>query len=156
LWVVSLPLLGAIKFGFDASQVGLLLLFVNVVHLLSALPAGRPIRKAGASWALAASCGLVGRGAWVVRPAPAAAWRAFPLLLYAIGQVAANSSAGDMILRLGGGGGRAVGAVRLSSDIGMVLGPIVAGLVADSSGVEAPFTVFGGAALGTMIVMLAV
>jgi len=36
IWVVSLPLLGAMKFGFDAGQVGMLLLFVNVVHLASA------------------------------------------------------------------------------------------------------------------------
>jgi MFS family permease len=156
LWVVSLPLLGAVKFGFDANQVGLLLLFVNVVHLLSALPVGRIIRKTGAPWTLAAGFGIVGLGAVMMPLAPTAAWLALPLLLYAIGQVAGNSSAGDMILRLGGGGGRAVGAVRLSSDVGMVAGPVVVGLVTDASGVEAPFLVLGAVALAAMLTMLAI
>jgi hypothetical protein len=49
IWVVSLPLLGAVKFGFGAAQVGMMLLFVNVVHLASALPIGGVIRRAGAS-----------------------------------------------------------------------------------------------------------
>src|SRR5215203_5534775 len=33
IWIVSLPLLGAARFGFDAGQVGMMLLFVNLVHL---------------------------------------------------------------------------------------------------------------------------
>ena len=45
IWIVSLPLLGAAKFGFDAGQVGMMLLFVNVVHLASAVPIGGVIRK---------------------------------------------------------------------------------------------------------------
>ena len=45
IWVVSLPLLGAEKFGFDAGQVGLMLLFVNVVHLASAGDAAIAIVK---------------------------------------------------------------------------------------------------------------
>lgn len=156
IWVVSLPLLGAVKFGFNASQVGLLLLFVNVAHLVGALPVGRLIRKAGAPWTLAAGFGVVGLGMFLTPFAQGAAWLAAPLLLYAIGQVAGNSSAGDLILRLGGGGGRAVGAVRLSSDVGMVVGPAVVGLVADAAGVEAPFVVLGAVALASMAVMLLV
>jgi hypothetical protein len=72
------------------------------------------------------------------------------LALYAIGQVAGNSSAGDLILRLGGGGGRAVGAVRLSSDLGLVGGPAAVGVLVDAAGVAAPFTVFGAVALAAM------
>src|SRR5215213_9127896 len=45
--VVSLPLLGTEKFGFDASQVGMMLLFVNLIHLGSTVPMGGMIRKAG-------------------------------------------------------------------------------------------------------------
>jgi MFS family permease len=60
-----------------------------------------------------------------------------------MGQVAGNSSAGDLILRMGGGGGKAVGAVRLSSDIGMVVGPALAGVIADAAGVGASFSVLG-------------
>ena len=137
IWVVS-PLLGAEKFGFDAGQVGLMLLFVNVVHLASAVPFGGIIRKAGG----ARSIGSWLRRRWCRNAAGAVrserTWLLAPMALYAIGQVAGNSSAGDLILHLGGGGGRAVGAVRLSSDIGLVAGPAAVGVLADAAGVAAP------------------
>lgn len=151
IWVVALPLLGAAKFGFDAGQVGLTLLFVNVVHLASAIPIGGIIRKAGASRALAFGFGIGGAGLLLAPLAPSPMWLLAPMTLYAIGQVAGNSSAGDLILRLGGGGGRAVGAVRLSSDVGLVAGPAAAGFLADAAGVEAPFVVLGAIALAAMV-----
>jgi len=147
IWVVSLPLLGAEKFGFDASQVGMMLLFVNLIHLGSAVPIGGMIRKAGAARALSFGFGVGGAGLLLVPLAPSAPWLLVPMALYAVGQVAGNSSAGDLILRLGGGGGRAVGAVRLSSDIGLVAGPAAVGVLADAAGVAAPFTVLGVVAL---------
>ena len=154
IWVVSLPLLGAVKFGFGAGQVGVMLLFVNVVHLASALPIGGIIRQAGAAQALALGFGIAGAGMLLVPFAPSALWLAAPMALYALGQVAGNSSAGDLILRLGGGGGRAVGAVRLSSDIGLVAGPAAAGALADAAGVEAPFIALGVIALAAMVTVL--
>jgi MFS family permease len=147
IWVVSLPLLGAEKFGFDAGQVGMMLLFVNVVHLASAIPIGGIIRKAGGARALAIGFGVGSVGLLLVPFAPSAPWLLVPMALYAVGQVAGNSSAGDLILRLGGGGGRAVGAVRFSSDIGLVAGPAAVGALADAAGVTAPFTVLGVVAL---------
>jgi MFS family permease len=147
IWVVSLPLLGAEKFGFDAGQVGMLLLFVNLIHLGSAVPIGGMIRMAGAARALSFGFGICGAGLLLVPLAPSAPWLLVPMALYAVGQVAGNSSAGDLILRLGGGGGRAVGAVRLSSDIGLVAGPAAVGALADAAGVAAPFTVLGVVAL---------
>jgi MFS family permease len=147
IWVVSLPLLGAEKFGFDAGQVGMMLLFVNVVHLASAVPIGRIIRRAGAARALAIGFGVGGAGLLLVPFAPSAPWLLAPMALYAVGQVAGNSSAGDLILRLGGGGGRAVGAVRLSSDVGLVAGPAAVGALADTAGVSAPFAGLGAVAL---------
>ena len=154
IWVVSLPLLGAVKFGFGAEQVGMMLLFVNVVHLASALPIGGIIRRAGAARALAIGFGIGGTGLLFVPLVPSALWLAVPMTLYAVGQVAGNSSAGDLILRLGGGGGRAVGAVRLSSDIGLVAGPAAAGALADVAGVEAPFIALGVIALTAMVAVL--
>jgi MFS family permease len=147
IWVVSLPLLGAEKFGFNAGQVGMMLLFVNIVHLASAVPIGGIIRKAGALRALAIGFGVGGVGLLLVPVAPSAPWLLVPMALYAVGQVAGNSSAGDLILRLGGGGGRAVGAVRFSSDIGLVAGPAAVGALADAAGVAAPFAVLGVVAL---------
>ena len=150
IWVVSLPLLGAEKFGFDAGQVGMMLLFVNVVHLASAVPIGGIIRKAGGARALTIGFGIGGVGMLLVPFAPSAPWLLAPMALYAVGQVAGNSSAGDLILRLGGGGGRAVGAVRLSSDVGLVAGPAAVGALADAAGVAAPFAVLGAIALVAM------
>lgn len=147
IWVVSLPLLGAEKFGFNASQVGLMLLFVNIVHLGSAIPIGGMIRKTGAVRALSFGFAVGGAGLLLAPLAPTPPWLLVPMALYAVGQVAGNSSAGDLILRLGGGGGHAVGAVRLSSDVGLVVGPAAVGALADASGVTAPFTVLGVIAL---------
>lgn len=155
IWVVSLPLLGAAKFGLDAGEVGLLLLFVNLVHLGSAVPVGRAIRKTGAQRSLVVGFGMGGLGMMLSPLAPSLPWLIVPMALYAVGQVAGNSSAGDLILRLGGGGGRAVGAVRLSSDVGMVVGPALAGALADAAGVEAPFVVLGVLALVAMVGALA-
>jgi predicted MFS family arabinose efflux permease len=143
IWVLGIPLLSAEKFNLDATDVGLVLLFVNLVHLGAAIPFGRAIRRAGAPVALGIGFGLAGLGLVFAPWAASPLYLAAPLALYAMGQVAGNSSAGDLILRLGGGGGKAVGAVRLSSDIGMVVGPAVAGVIADAAGVEAPFTVLG-------------
>jgi MFS family permease len=153
IWVVSLPLLGAEKFGFGAGQVGMTLLFVNIVHLASAVPIGGIIRKAGAARALAIGFGVGGVGMLLVPIAPSAPWLLVPMALYAVGQVAGNSSAGDLILRLGGGGGRAVGTVRFSSDVGLVAGPAAVGALADAAGVAAPFAVLGVVALAAMATM---
>jgi MFS family permease len=155
IWVVLLPLLGATKFGFNPEQVGLLLLFVNLVHLGSALPVGRVIRVAGAARALAAGLGIAGIGMLLAPLAPNVAWLAGPMILYAVGQLAGNSAAGDLILRLGGSGGRAVGAVRLSSDIGLVVGPAAAGVLADAAGVEAPFYVLGLLSVAVALIAIA-
>lgn len=143
IWVLGIPLLSAEKFGLNATDVGLVLLFVNLVHLGAAVPFGRVISLAGAPIALAIGFGLAGLGLMLAPMADSPWVFAGPVALYAMGQVAGNSSAGDLILRKGGGGGKAVGAVRLSSDIGMVVGPAAAGVIADVAGVEAPFWVLG-------------
>ncbi len=156
IWVVALPLLGAVKFGFNAGQVGLTLLFVNVVHLASTFPIGVIIRKAGAARTLAFGFTFGSIGLLLAPFAPTAPWLLAPMALYAIGQVAGNSSAGDLILRLGGGGGRAVGAVRLSSDVGLVAGPAAVGFLADAAGVEAPFFALGVTSMAAMAVAVAI
>lgn len=143
IWVVSLALLATIKFDFNAEQIGLLLLFVNTVHLTAAVPIGVVIRKIGAPLTLGLGFAVSGVGLILAPMAPTPLVIAAPLAMYSVGQVAGNSSAGDLILRMGGGGGKAVGAVRLSSDVGMVVGPAFAGIVTDLAGVEAPFYLLG-------------
>lgn len=155
IWVLGIPLLAATKFGLDATEVGLLLLFINLVHLGAAVPFGRVIRGLGAPFALGVGFGLSGVGMLLAPWAGSPVVLGVPLALYAIGQLAGNSAAGDLILRSGGGGGRAVGAVRLSSDIGMVVGPALAGVIADAAGVEAPFTVLGALSLAGFALLVA-
>lgn len=143
IWVLGIPLLSSEKFNLNGTDVGLVLLWVNVVHLGAAVPFGRIIRGTGARISLATGFLLAGLGMVLAPMASSPLVLAFPLALYAMGQVAGNSSAGDLILRLGGGGGKSVGAVRLSSDVGMVVGPAVAGMIADRAGVDAPFLALG-------------
>jgi MFS family permease len=156
IWVFGLPLLVATRFGFTAEQTALILLYVNLVHLGGALPAGRAIRALGGRRVLAVGFGLTAAGLLAAPLVPSALWLAAPLGVYAIGQSAGNSAAGDLILRLGGGGGRAVGAVRLSSDVGLVVGPAAAGALADAAGVEAIFVGLGGIALAAMAAVVLV
>jgi MFS family permease len=131
-----------------------MLFFVNLVHLMAAVPTGRVIRRAGTRRALTFGFGCGALGLLLATFAPSPLWLVPPVVLYAVGQVAGNSSAGDLILRLGGGGGRAVGAVRLSSDVGLVAGPIVAGALADVASVNAPFFAFGLMGVAAMIAIM--
>jgi MFS family permease len=144
IWVVSLPLYADERFGADAGRIGTLLLVVNVIHLGSALPAGRVIRLFGAQKALVGGFGIVSLGLALALVAPSQGWLLPPIALYAIGQVTGSSAAGDLLLRLGGQGGRAVGMVRLTSDIGLVAGPAGVGVLADVAGVRAPFAALAG------------
>lgn len=141
IWIVALPLYAADRFDADAERIGGLLLVINVVHLLATVPVGQAIRRAGATRALAVGCGLTGVGLALVPIAPGQVWLLGPMTFYAVGQVAGNSAAGDLLLRLGGRGGRAVAMVRLTSDVGLVAGPVAVGALADAAGTSAPFPV---------------
>jgi MFS family permease len=141
VWVVSLPLFAAVRFDAGPGDIGRLLLVINTIHLVGAIPAGGLIRRWGGVPSLAVGFSLVAVGLVTMILAPSPAWLLVPMAFYALGEVAGNSAAGDLLLRLGGGGGRAVGMVRLTSDIGMVVGPAAAGVLADAAGVTAPIVV---------------
>jgi len=152
IWVVSLPLFAAERFHADARRIGSLLLLVNVVHLSAAIPAGRVIRHIGPSVSLAGGFGLTALGLAGVLIVPSEGWLLGPIMLYAVGQVTGSSAAGDLLLRRAGGGGRAVGFVRFTSDVGLVAGPAGVGALADVAGVAAPFaTLATGAMMAAVI-----
>lgn len=155
IWVVALPFFAAQRFNASSADIGLLLMFVNAIHLLGAFPVGQMIRRHGPLPILASGLTTAGIGMATVALAPDPRWLLLPLALYALGEIAGNSSAGELVLRLGGGGGRAVGLVRLTSDVGLVIGPAVVGVVTDSSGVAAPFFVFAGCSVGGALVAFA-
>ncbi|MDQ3412060.1 MAG: MFS transporter [Chloroflexota bacterium] len=144
IWVVALALFAAGRFGAGPAELGTLLLVVNLIHLLAALPVGRAIRRLGAAPALAVGFAVAAAGIGAALLTPSFGWLFPPMALYAVGQITSNSAAGDLVLRLGGGGGRAVGLLRFTSDVGLVVGPLLIGLLADLAGVGAPFLVLCG------------
>jgi MFS family permease len=157
IWIVALPLFAAARFGAGPADIGLVLLIVNAIHLLGAFPVGRVIRLRGAAVSLAVGLATAALGMATMTVVPDQRWLVLPLALYAFGQVAGNSSAGELLLRLGGGGGRAVGLVRLTSDLGLVVGPAAAGMLTDGFGVGAPFVVLAlSAAAGAVIAFVVV
>jgi MFS family permease len=139
LFIVALPLYSDERFGASPEQISLLLLTMTISHLVLAYPAGMLIRRHGAMRVLilgnlAAVAGmllmLAVSGLWLLVP---------PLTLYSLGQVCSSNASGDFLLQQGGRGGKAVGMLRLSSDLGLVLGPLAVGLIADLAGYRSPF-----------------
>ncbi len=141
IFVVGLPLYADEQFGASSERIGTLLLITNLTHLAAALPSGRFVRRWGSARVLTVSFGVVAAGMLLVIASPSLFWIAPAMAIYAVGAVASNIAAGDQLLHLGGQGGKAVGLMRLSSDVGLVLGPAAAGALADLAGAEAPFIV---------------
>jgi MFS transporter, DHA1 family, multidrug resistance protein len=141
IFIVSLPLLADERFDATAGTIGALLLVINTIHLVAAIPVGRIVRRWGGERAIVAGFGVAALGMTTTLLAPGVFWLAGPLALYAVGQICANIAAGDRVLRLGGRGGRAIGMVRFSSDVGLVVGPVAVGALADVLGVASPFVV---------------
>lgn len=138
VWVI-LPLYAQRKFDASPETTASLLMTITVVHLVAALPVGRMIRRRGSVAVFVAGMCISVVGTILVPFAPDLIWLAIPLVLYGVGQIAAVNSGGDIVLRRGHGTSHAVGLLRLSSDLGLVVGPVVAGAVADWQGYGAPF-----------------
>lgn len=141
IWVI-LPLYAQWKFDIGPEMTATLLLIISVVHLLFSLPAIQLIRRFGSPAVLIAMLLVTVAGTIGVIFAPSAWLLVIPLVLYGCGMLGAVNAAGDIVLHRGGAGARAVGALRQSSDLGLVIGPVVAGALADSFGYGAPFIVF--------------
>jgi MFS family permease len=138
IWVV-LPLYVQKRFDASAERVATLLMVITAVHLAAALPVARVIRRTGSRWVLIAGMVLTLIGTILVPVMPDLRWLVIPLVLYGVGQLAAVNAGGDIVLRRGEGTSQAIGLVRLSSDFGLVIGPIAAGALADWLGYRAPF-----------------
>ena len=143
IFVVAVPLRAAGHFDASAQTIGTVLVILNFAHLGGAIPAGRFVRRYGAARTIPISLGLVSLATLVAPVMPSLAIFVVPLVVYAFAEVMANTSAGDSVLRAGGQGGKAIGALRLSSDIGLVTGPAAVGIIADLAGTAAPFVALG-------------
>lgn len=141
IWVI-IPLYVQREFDATPEVTANLLLIITITHLAAAVPVNRAIRRFGASKVLVAAVLISVVGTVGVLLASETWMLAFPLVLYGVGMVGAVNSAGDIVLHQGGAGSRAVGSLRQTSDLGLVIGPIVAGSIADSFSYAAPFIAF--------------
>jgi MFS family permease len=138
IWV-SLPLYTERRFDATAEDNANLLLVITIMHLVAAFPVGQAIRKWSGKPVLIAGLLVSIAGTLLILPAPDMVWLIGPLILYGCGMVAASSAGSDLVLQRGGMSGRAVGMVRLSSDLGLVVGPYITGALTDVFGYRTPF-----------------
>lgn len=141
IWVI-IPLYAERQFDATPEVTANLLLIITITHLAAAVPVSRAIRRFGASKVLVASVGIAVAGTLGILLATEVWMLALPLVLYGVGMVGTVNSAGDIVLHRGGGGSRAVASLRQTSDLGLVIGPIVAGTIADAFSYSAPFVAF--------------
>lgn len=141
IWVI-LPLYAQQRFGAGPGVTANLLLIITITHLVAAVPINRAIRRVGSAAVLAASVAVAVAGSLGVLVAPSVWLMAVPLVLYGGGMVGAVNASGDIVLHRGGSSSKAVGSLRQTSDLGLVIGPIAAGSIADAFSYDAPFVAF--------------
>jgi MFS family permease len=139
------------KFDASSGEISFLLLVVTLVHLFAAFPAGRVIRMRGGRQALITGLILSTIGTLLILVPSEAIWLALPLIPYGCGQVLAINAAGDLVLHLGGQGKHAIGMLRVSGDIGLVVGPFVSGRLMDAMGYGTPFAILPVITIGAAL-----
>lgn len=141
IWVI-LPLYAEQRFGASPEMTANLLLIITVTHLAAAFPISRAIARFGATPVLIGSIALAVAGTTGILLANSVWMLSLPLVFYGSGMVGSVNAAGDIVLQRGGAGAKAVGALRQASDLGLVIGPIAAGAIADTFGYRTPFIAF--------------
>ncbi|CAN5519959.1 hypothetical protein BH09CHL1_BH09CHL1_00810 [soil metagenome] len=139
VWAVAMPLYADERFDASPEQISTLLLTMTLGHLLLAYPVGAIIKRVGSVRSLLIGNVITAVAMLLILTSPSIWLLIPPLALYSLGQVAASNAAGDFLLQRGGRGGKGVGMLRLSSDLGLVLGPAAVGALADIAGYRAPF-----------------
>ena len=154
VWTI-LPLYAEHRFDAGPGMTANLLLVITIMHLAAAVPVRGAIRRLGSSVVLAGSVVVAMIGSMGILLAPSLWALVVPLMFYGAGMVGSVNCAGDIVLHRGGAGSRAVGTLRQTSDLGLVVGPLAAGSMIDAIGYGAPFVAFPilmvGAALGVQL-----
>ncbi|MGH2549553.1 MAG: MFS transporter, partial [Thermomicrobiales bacterium] len=154
VWAVAMPLYADERFDASPEQISTLLLTMTLGHLLLAYPVGAIIKRIGSVSSLLIGNAITAVSMLLILTSPSLWMLIPPLALYSLGQVAASNAAGDFLLQRGGRGGKGVGMLRLSCDLGLVLGPAAVGALADIAGYRAPFMALPIlTVLGTVITM---
>ncbi|MBN9013026.1 MAG: hypothetical protein J0H25_08240, partial [Rhizobiales bacterium] len=73
------------------------------------------------------------------------------LALYGLGMIAASNAAGDHVLEMCGRNALGIGLLRLTCDLGLVIGPFAAGALVDTFGDRSPFYVLPALSLAPLI-----
>lgn len=139
VWAVAMPLYADERFDASPEKISTLLLTMTIGHLVLAYPVGAAIKRFGSMRCLMIGNAITAVSMLLVLSAPSFWMLIPPLAVYSLGQVAASNAAGDFLLQRGGRGGKGVGMLRLSCDLGLVLGPAGVGALADIAGYRAPF-----------------
>jgi len=139
VWAVAMPLYADERFDASPEQISTLLLTMTIGHLVLAYPVGAIIKRYGSIPSLMIGNAITAASMVLVLTAPSLWMLVPPLAIYSLGQVAASNAAGDFLLQRGGRGGKGVGMLRLSCDLGLVLGPAAVGALADIAGYRSPF-----------------
>jgi MFS family permease len=154
VWTI-LPLYAEHRFDAGPGMTANLLLIITIMHLAAAVPVRGAIRRFGSSMVLAGSVIVALIGSMGILLAPSVWALAVPLMFYGAGMVGSVNCAGDIVLHRGGAGSKAVGTLRQTSDLGLVVGPLAAGSMIDAIGYSAPFIAFPilmvAAALGVQL-----
>lgn len=151
---VSAPLYAERRFQATAGTIANFLMTITVMHLAGAFPSGRAIRRWGSRGTMAAGILMACVAMALIPLTPSVVWIAAALALYGIGQITSSNAAGDLVLDVCGRGARAVGLLRLSCDLGLVIGPFAAGALADSFGYQAPFVVLPVLSIAPLVMVL--
>lgn len=155
VFIVALPLYSDARFDASPEQISLLLLTMSISHLILAYPAGMVIRRHGAMRVLVFG-NLAAVGGMMLMLSMPGLWLLIaPISLYSLGQVCASNASGDFLLQQGGRGGKAVGMLRLSSDLGLVLGPLAVGVIADVAGYRSPFVFLSAVTVAGTVLTIA-
>jgi MFS family permease len=155
IWVL-LPLYAEQRFDIGPEMTANLLLIITITHLAAAIPVSRLIRRVGSPRVLIGGLILAVIGTVGVLAASSVWLLTIPLVIYGTGMVGAVNAAGDIVLHRGGADSKAVGVLRQTSDLGLVVGPVVGGAIADSFSYSAPFIAYpvlmlAAAAIGMLV-----
>lgn len=142
------------RFGVSAEVTANLLLVITAMHLAGAFPSGRLIAKIGARPTMGLGIALSCVGMLLAPAAPSPFWIAPPLALYGLGMISSSNAAGDHALDACGRNARGIGLLRLSCDLGLMIGPFSAGALADGFGYASPYFVLPAVSLAPIVFAL--
>ncbi len=132
------PLVGVDKYGLDTGDLGLLFTALGIVGLVLIGPAGWAADRFGRKPSIVPPGYVTAFGVGVVALAPSPLWFAIGLLISSIGTGVSGPAPAAFVADIAPADlrGSAMGLYRTWGDLGLVLAPLLAGLLADATNRE--------------------